>query len=583
MAIRVRQTNSALYKQFTTTRAPLGQVVQASWAALLVLLLSIVFIVVVARLGHDQQYTGWISSVPVMLSVGGVVLRGALAALLGLALYQHLWSRLANSSDDNNGRKATGYQHPNMTKSGLSIRQVDSYHRASRLSVLMFFRPSLSWGWAIGAIGLAAVSAVIPVLQASVDTVQRTEVRPVRVSMWHAQLDARLSKRSGAAGYPDGPKPNVRRAATTALLGEESSHSYTDANVTGAAEFGPIQYADIDCDIRAAEGQVVMTTRTHWYYNFTARFTDYLGGGGAGALPYISTRLAVNATLNNGTHFLYHTCAVRPARGSCAVALVAGSGRMRDLRCRRARFLDADSDVPNDNTGPGAGFMAIAGAFGDVFAGEAWTSRQQGRPQENSTFAQLARFSNRTTMVMPPDLLSHMQRTLWHIPVAAKLLDVPADQRNGPDDVGGTIALRVADATPRLFLTVNIAIVLAVVLVAAAMGVASVLYIALAPTNVGRLMIDSLVHTMTIAGRNEPAVPGACLAGFDDIFAAAGDERIQYGALAPATFNSCGHLGVGMVGGDHPVVRKPELGRWYGGGCSAELRSRKSYNGACVR
>ncbi len=578
MAIRIRQSNSALYKQFASTRAPVGQVVQASWAALLVLILSIVFIIVVARLGNDQQYTGWISSVPVILSVGGVVLRGALAALLGVALYQHLWSCLANSAGDNDGPKPTGYQHPSQTKSGLSLREVDSYHRASRLSVLMFLRPSLCGGWAIGAVGLAAVSAVIPVLQASVDTVQRVEVRPVSVSMWHAQLDARLSKRSGAAGYPDGPKPNVRRAATTALLGEESSHTYTDANVTGVAEFGPVQYADIECDIRAAEGRVVPTTSTHWYYNFSAEFTDYLDPD---SLPYISTRFAVTATLNNGTHFLHHTCAVRPARGSCAVALVAGSGRMRDLRCRRARFIDAD--VPNDNAGPGAGFMAIAGAFRDVFAGEAWTSRAQGRPQENSTFAQLARFANRTALVMPPDLLSHMQRTLWHIPLAARLLAVPAGQRGGPDDVGGTIALRVADATPRLFLTVNLAVVLAVVLVAAAMGVASVLYIALAPTSVGRLMIDSLVHTMTIAGRNGPAVPGACLAGLDDIFAAASDERIQYGALVPATFNSCGHLGVGLVGGDHPGVGKPELGRWYGGDCSAELKSRASYDGICDR
>jgi hypothetical protein len=83
-------------------------------------------------------------------------------------------------------------------KRGLRIK-VDSYHRASRLSAHMLLRPSLRLGWVIGAVGLAAISAVIPVLQASVDTVQRTETRPTRVQMWHAQLDARLSKSHGDA------------------------------------------------------------------------------------------------------------------------------------------------------------------------------------------------------------------------------------------------------------------------------------------------------------------------------------------------------------------------------------------------
>ncbi len=87
-------------------------------------------------------------------------------------------------------------------------------------------------------------------------------------------------------------------------------------------------------------------------------------------------------------------------------------------------------------------------------------------------------------------------------------------------------------------------------------------------------MIDSLVHTMTIAGRNEPAISGACLAGFEEIFAAARDERIQYGALVPATVDSCGHLGVGIVGDNKTMVGKPELGRWYGGESFAQVRKR---------
>ncbi len=106
------------------------------------------------------------------------------------------------------------------------------------------------------------------------------------------------------------------------------------------------------------------------------------------------------------------------------------------------------------------------------------------------------------------------------------------------------------------------------------MGIASVLYVALAPTHVGQLMIDSIVHTMTIAGLNEPAVPGACLARFEEIFAAARDERIQYGALVPATVYSCVKLGVGIICDNKTMVGKPELGRWYGGEGVAQVWKR---------
>jgi hypothetical protein len=232
--------------------------------------------------------------------------------------------------------------------------------------------------------------------------------------------------------------PNARRAAISALLGEDNSYRYTDANVTGSARFGPIQYADIECEIRATEGQVV------WYHAPDYVKTDYY--------PYISTRFNMNATLNNGTHFLSHTCAVRPASGSCVVNLEAGSGRIGDLHCDRSAFID---DVPSENNSIGAGFMAISGAFDAVFEGEASMSYAQQWLRENCTFAQLARFVNRTTIIMPSDLLFHMQRTLWHIPIASKLVAVPHDQRSGPFDVGGMITLRVADTTADLHLTVR--------------------------------------------------------------------------------------------------------------------------------
>ncbi len=59
--------------------------------------------------------------------------------------------------------------------------------------------------------------------------------------------------------------------------------------------------------------------------------------------------------------------------------------------------------------------------FEAVFQVEAWTSYTQGRAQEDNTFAPQAHFMNRTTIIMPGDLLSYMQRMLWHIPIASKL------------------------------------------------------------------------------------------------------------------------------------------------------------------
>jgi hypothetical protein len=225
--------------------------------------------------------------------------------------------------------------------------------------------------------------------------------------------------------------------------------------------------------------------------------------------------------------------------------------------------------------------MAFASAFHNAFADEVWMSCVQGQPHDYSTFAPLARLANCMALIMPPNLLLHMQRTLWHIPLAARILTVPMGQHSRLDDIGGSIGLHVADALPHLFLTVNFAIMLAVVLVGAAMGMAFVVYIALVPTGVDHLMVSLLVHTMTVASRNGPAVPGACLASIEDIFAAASDERIQYGALVPAMFNSIGNLGVGVVSGHHPCVGKLEQGMWYGGDSLAELRNRKSYDRPC--
>ncbi len=152
-----------------------------------------------------------------------------------------------------------------------------------------------------------------------------SESHLTQVDMWHSQLDARLATRSGAVNYL--MVPNVRHAATNALLDEESSHQHTSANVTGAAAFG-IKYADLECDVTAAEGQVVTTAKTRWYYSFISRFNNYLGNNG---LKYISRRFDVNATLNNGLvllvlrarHAQWTSWRSRDACATCAACAAA--------------------------------------------------------------------------------------------------------------------------------------------------------------------------------------------------------------------------------------------------------------------
>lgn len=145
-------------------------------------------------------------------------------------------------------------------------------------------------------------------------------------------------------------------------------------------------------------------------------------------------------------------------------------------------------------------------------------------------------------------------------------MDVPAAKRGGLFDAGGMIPLRVDDVQPRIFLTINFTIVLAVVLVTGLIGITAVLYLALVPTDLGRLMIDSLVHTLTIGRKGEPAISGACMADLDDIFDVAGDEWIQYGVLKPATDeNTSGHMGIALMDANEVPLGKPEKGRWYGG------------------
>jgi hypothetical protein len=56
------------------------------------------------------------------------------------------------------------------------------------------------------------------------------------------------------------------------------------------------------------------------------------------------------------------------------------------------------------------------------------------------------------------------------------------------------------------------------------MGGTVVLYVALAPMYMSRLMLNTPVHTLTVAGHGKPAIASACLASLDIISATATKE-----------------------------------------------------------
>jgi len=191
----------------------------------------------------------------VLVSVGAVVLRGALAALLGVALYHNIWTNLASSSAASSGRRES--------QRGLKVKEMESLHLASRLSPRMFLSPSAKMGWFIGILGFIVSAAIVPVLQAGIEIGNGINVVNTTFTINHSQLDPKMAAKSGAQLAADDAMANVKRAAIIAVFGEQSSHTYTTRNITGDATFGPIDYADLDCSISVTPGVVPLTTKVY--------------------------------------------------------------------------------------------------------------------------------------------------------------------------------------------------------------------------------------------------------------------------------------------------------------------------------
>jgi len=583
----VRQTTTALFTQFPTNRqTPFKQVLQATWVATFALLIGICFVLAIAFSadGKPTSSNKWYEYTPTFIALGAVVLRGSIAALLGITLYQNLWQNVAAPAKEL--RIGTGGEG---APGGISLKRVESLHLASRLAVGMLAYPLFRAGWIIGFLGLAVTSAVQPILQSAITVRQEKQVIPIGLPIYHPQFNGSLALSDAAAMYAAGPTTISRRSAVTALMGEKSGLRYTDTNVTGIAKFGPVNYLDVGCTIVAVPGK--KSNLNGWdLYNFTYRYPDAehvsddprydltqfrdvfntsVLDNGVEVLLDARSKVEVQAVMFNNTHYLRHLCTVQTAIGSCATHITTGSGSMGDLICSRDQFINLDTELSQTLSyyGPAGGVESLFGSFLEVFVGKAVLDIRDRLNAGKSLFMMGTLVADTDkTLIMPSDLLSHMQRVLWVTPLLAKF--------GTPEQEALNVTMSVLDERNIIVYKIDKLRIIVTVAVVLIIGLGCLVYLSLCRSGAcGRLTRDSLIHSLTVAGPNGPAIKGACLASLDEILDNAGDEKLKFGVLLEATDSASGHLGFAeqpVAPGPHgstPIttVGKPVPGRWYGG------------------
>ncbi|KFZ00760.1 hypothetical protein V500_00951 [Pseudogymnoascus sp. VKM F-4518 (FW-2643)] len=245
------------------------------------------------------------------------------------------------------------------------------------------------------------------------------------------------------------------------------------------------------------------------------------------------------AVMFNNTHYLRHLCMVQTAIGRCATHITAGIGSMGDLTCLKDEFINVDSDLDKELSfyGPAGGVPSLFISFLKVFVGKAVLDIHSRLNYGQSLFVLGTMVTDTDkTLVMPSDLLSHMQRVLWVTPLLAKF--------GTPEQEALNVTMTVLDERniivyktdkPRIIVTIAVLLII---------GLGCLVYLSLCSSGAcGRLARDSLVHSLTVAGPNGPAINGACLASLDEILDKAGDEELKFGVLLEATDSVSGHLG----------------------------------------
>jgi hypothetical protein len=250
---------------------------------------------------------------------------------------------------------------------------------------------------------------------------------------------------------------------------------------------------------------------------------------------------------------------------------------MGDLACLRDQFINVDSDLEKAGSfyGPAGGVISLFSSFLEVFVGKAVLDIRGRLNSGQSLFVMGTLVADTDkTLVMPSDLLSHMQRVLWVTPLLAKF--------GTPEQEALNVTMSVLDERNVIVYKIDKPRIIVTVAVLLVIGLGCLVYLSLCNSGAcGRLTRDSLVHSLTVAGPNGPAIKGACLASLDEILDKAGGEKLKFGVLLEATGSVSGHLGFAeqpLAPRSHessPVttVGKPVPGRWYGG--QGGLRKKK--------
>lgn len=249
-APKIRDEPQLLHALYPSNhRTPITQIVRASWTAILGLMGSVLFILIICITTNQRPVSSsrWVASAPSWIAFGGIMMKGSLGAIYGIALYQNLWLKLASF------RSRKGYA----LKEGLTIREIEAYHNASKLSFSLIYKPLMAWSWTFGLIGLMIIVAIVPVLESGIRVVNQTEQVSRHTTLLHAQLDPRIATRAGILGTPNGSVSNILRSATMAVYDSSNIHSSTALGIVGEASFGTVEYADVECTISANAGRVL--------------------------------------------------------------------------------------------------------------------------------------------------------------------------------------------------------------------------------------------------------------------------------------------------------------------------------------
>ena len=454
-----------------TESIPLSQIVAETWAPTVGLILSTVGAVILRVLCQGLEATGAASQVNTILAAIGIVMKGSIAAILGIALYQLMWETVA--------------------KDGMTLRQMHACNMASRLQVGAISTPVLKVGWFIGLMGLIVTSAIVPALQAGVKFLGSQVTRPQSLTTYHTGLNGTLAETSGASQYPANAISQVIRGANQAFLGEGNSYSYLNVPLTGETTIGPVDYADITCTIRTIVG-IVTNNPGQFFYNFTD--FDFF------------RRFDFKAVMYNNTHYLLHDCSIKPVTGNCHVFLKNGTAAYNSLKCIASEDILIPDHLKNLPWTKAAGFDAIVFAFYSIFKGASWRSIQS-RPQTNTTFTQLAITQNQIDIAFPADLFSHMTRVLWNIPFTTKNVTIENDQ----------VPVQIQATNDIIIVHFDDKILIPVVAISWLLWFVAIIYLLSLRTGVGRLVVDTIVHSLTVAGRFGPGIPDSVLMGLSQV------------------------------------------------------------------